>query len=124
MFRVRHTLEGRLELVKATESWSHCTLPGRGISPSLAQQRDEEVASWPEGVPPVPEWEQLEAPMLFHDDLPEEPGADDIVIDCELASLELSDHQKLMLQSVESRMASIIAPGSVASRVTRKRAQH
>ena len=58
--------------------------------------------------------------MLLHDDLPEEPGADDVVIDCELASLELSDHQKLMLQSVESRMASMIAPGSVASRVTRK----
>ena len=69
----------------------------------------------------MPDWDTLEGPMLLADDLPEEPGADDVVIDCELANLELDDHQKLMLQPVEVRMANILAPGSVASRVTRKR---
>ena len=50
-----------------------------------------------------------------------EQGADDIVIDFELKELDLTEHQKLMLQPVEARMANIIAPGSLASRVTRKR---
>ena len=71
MLRVRPTLEGRLELVKGTEKWSHCTLPGRGIAPSLAQRRDREVSEWPENVPPVPDWDELEGPMLMVDDLPE-----------------------------------------------------
>ena len=69
----------------------------------------------------MPDWDELEGPMLFDDDLPEEPGADDVVIDCELASLDFTEHQKLMLKPVEERLADIVAPGSIASRVTKLR---
>ncbi len=73
MLRVRPTPTGTLELVKGTEAWSHSTLAGRGIAPSLAKRCDEGVAAWEDSIPPEPDWSQLEGPMLVTDDAPEEP---------------------------------------------------
>merc|ERR1712194_219255 len=71
MLRVRPTTEGRLDSVRGTESWSFNITPGRGIPPKLSRQRDQIVESWPENVPPEPDWEFLErAHYTVADDLP------------------------------------------------------
>ena len=115
VLRVRPTAEGRLELVKGTETWSHNTLAGRGIAPSLAKRRDVSVALWESDIPPKPDWSQLEGPMLVPDDVPDELEP---VFDFEVQSLELTEHQKAMLEPVDARIRNILVPGSIAARAT------
>eukprot|EP00959_Pyramimonas_sp_CCMP1952_P293575 6140008-Pyramimonas_sp.AAC.1 len=52
------------------EPRSYSIEPGRGIENSLAKERLEGIQSWPEGVPPVPEWNVLDGNCLHNDDLP------------------------------------------------------
>ena len=45
--------------------------------------------------------------MLAPDDVPEEPDELDAVFDFEIQLLDLTEHQKLMLEPVEQRMKNI-----------------
>ena len=55
------------------------------------------------------------------DDLPREPLGDEPVFEITLASLDLTEHQQLMLASPEDRIAELQFPKSIKDRATRKR---
>ena len=67
MLRVRPTAlgpEGRLELVTGDEPWSFSTLPGRGVTPRLAKERDDAVRQWQNNEPPEPNWSWLDGQVF------------------------------------------------------------
>ena len=121
MLRVRPTAEGRLEPVTGFETWSFSIEPGRGISDHEKRTRDEKIARWVNNVPPEPEWERLELNYLVQDDLPAEPERDDPIFAIEMRSLELTDHQKTMLETPEERMAKMVFPMSIRDRASIQR---
>ncbi len=86
------------------------------------KQRDANVRAWPDGKPPRPAWDRFEdAAILVTDDLPHEPQPEDVVIDVDFEELELSDHQKIMLLPVETRLANIVYPGNIQNRLEQRR---
>ncbi len=88
------------------------------ISYEWCKQRDARVRAWPDARPPRPAWEKFEdAAILVADDLPGEPQPEDVVIDVDFEDLELSDHQKIMLLPVETRLANIVYPGNIKNRL-------
>ena len=91
----------------------------KGLSDNWCRVRDAKVHSWPLNRPPKPDWDQYaEAAILVQDDLPAQPGADDVVLDLDdFQDLDLSDHQKMMLLPVETRISDIVYPASVQARV-------
>ena len=93
--------------------------PARGISLEWALLRDARVRAWPEHKAPQPNWDTLRmtnAP-IFQDDMPSQPGPDDIVFSEDLEHLELTDHQKLLLLPVEMRMKNLVYPAAVTERI-------
>ena len=85
--------------------------PGRGISLWSASQRLVLAEGWPEGVPPEPDWAQLDLLGNYLEQLgmPAEPGPDDIVIeDFPIADLELTEEQRLMLRPPEARLQELL----------------
>ena len=123
MLRVRPTAEGRLEPVTGFEEWSFSTQPGRGISLHEKRIRDAKIASWVDNVPPEPNWERIEHNFLVQDDIPREPEGDEPIFSIEFRSLELTEHQKKMLEPPEKRMDSMVFPKSYKDRATRRRRQ-
>ena len=100
MLRVRSTENNELKLVRGDEDWSFKTLPGRGIPPRLAKQRDDVAMAWPSNIPPEPDWNIIESAMcLVQEDLPREPEPDEVVFDMSVSGLELTEHQQLMLKN-------------------------
>ena len=94
-----------------------------GIAPRLAKQRDDAVRQWQNNEPPEPDWSWLDGRVLLADDMPEEPGPEEVVFDVPFQSLELTEHQKHMLKSPEERVSELVFPASIRSRVqTRRRA--
>ena len=94
--------------------------PSRGIPPRWAADRVRQIQNWKDGIPPNPDWTQIDARThsLLQDDMPEQPVKDDeLMIDFDTANLQLTDHQKVMLMPPEERMATHVYPGSIQSRV-------
>ena len=111
MLRVRPTSAGRLELVTGLEPWSHSIEAGRSIPSALAKRRDQIVESWENNEPPVPDWDFLEGNFLVEDDLPAEPQeAEEPVFEIEVRSLELTEHQKAMLEPPQERLDNFVFP--------------
>ena len=121
MLRVRPTAEGRLEPVTGFESWSFSIQPGRGICDHEKTTRDEKIARWVNNIPPEPDWDRLNINYLIQDDLPAEPESMEPIFELALSSLELTDHQKLMLEPPESRLKNLVFPKSIRDRATVKR---
>ena len=59
--------------------------------------------------PPEPDWEKLGRVAVFQDDVPAEPTEDDVVFDCRLETLDLSERQKAMLKPIESRIRDVFS---------------
>ena len=123
MLRVRPTADDLLQPVTGLEPWSFSIEPGRGIQDHEKRTRDEKIARWVDNVPPEPEWERLDINYLIQDDLPAEPAPEDPIFAVEFRSLELTEHQKLMLETPESRIAKLIFPRSIRDRATLRRKQ-
>ena len=97
--------------------------PSRTINTSWCQCRDAIVRGWTDGKPPMPDWDRLAESnsTLVEDDLPRAPGPEDVELDIsDFNDLELSDHQKLMLLPVETRISQIVYPKSIQARVMRE----
>ena len=72
---------------------------------------------------PEPEWENLAKTAVFQDDVPAEPTEDDVVFDCRLETLDLSERQKAMLKPIESCVRDVVFPDSIKARVKKSRAK-
>ena len=121
MLRVRPTAEGRLESVTGFEPWSFSIEVGRGICDYEKRDRDEKIARWVNNVPPEPDWSNLNINYLLSDDLPAEPDVIEPIFEFAVSKLELTDHQKAMLEPPESRLAKLVFPKSIRDRATKKR---
>ena len=116
---MRPTELGELKIVTGEESWSYSTEAGRGIEPKLARQRLEAVESWPENVPPVPDWAVLDGECFRLEDLPTDYKDDENPCLIELAELdlELTEEQRDMLRTPEERIKDIQFPHALQNRV-------
>jgi hypothetical protein len=91
----------------------------KGISDNWCRVRDALVRKWPANKPPKPDWDQYDDEnILVQDDMPAEPGPDDVVLELDdFETLELTDHQKVMLLPVDTRIQNIVYPASIQARV-------
>ena len=91
----------------------------KGLSDNWCKLRDARVRGWPGNKPPKPDWDQYaDEAMLVQDDLPVAPEAGELVLDLDdFNDLELSDHQKVMLLPVDTRVNQIVYPASIQARV-------
>ncbi len=123
MLRVRPTSAEppRLELVTGDEPWSFCVEAGRGIPPRLKKERDLLVSSWEGNEPPEPDWAWLDGHLFEQDDEVDEPAPQDLVLEVAFSTLELTEHQKAMLQPPEKRLENLVFPASLASRAVKQR---
>ena len=100
--------------------------PGKGISPDLANQRVQAEATWNDGEPPTPNWENLnknEDNYIMLDDLPDNPSEDEFQLDFETKDLQLTEHQKAMLLPPDKRIKNLQMPSSIKARVKSKKVE-
>ena len=116
----RPNAEGILEKIDGSQPWAvPCLPPTRGIENQLAIERQEARALWVENRPPRPNWEEIDNKTFQMSEAPVEmpPSEAENMLDFEFQALELSEHQKLMLLPVETRLRQIEYPEVVRRRV-------
>jgi len=132
MLIYRPTNDGRLLLLDAhpcseqlSAAGCHRLPPGRGIPMAWVKERVQRAEAWVNGVPPDPEWEQLEGEgipsYLHHDDLEAEPEGEEDMFEMDVADLGLSDEQKKMLLPPDVRMREMMVEGSGTVRAEARR---
>ena len=101
----------------------HRECTGRGINQATVAARLELFEAWQDNQdegPSTPDWEWLHTKglvTLHGDDVPQEPGPEDALFDFRFQDLDMSEHQKLMLQPIEKRIESVIYPAGIQARV-------
>ena len=92
---------------------------GKGIALAWCKKRDAEIRARPDGEAfPKPDWDLLQDPHLFDNDLPQEPQDEDegIVLETSLDDIGLIKHQQLMLMPVDMRISELMYPASIQAR--------
>ena len=112
-----------LEITPDTEPYEPKLPPSRGIPPQAAIDRLESCRVWlAKGRAPKPDWDLLNAGIHLHDpdleenDGNEENGEEPLELDFRMESLELTEHQLLMLQPPEVRIKAIVYPEGIRKR--------
>ena len=116
--------EGVLEKINEGKAWAVPLLPPtRGIENKLACERLAARAEWVDGVPPRPDWEELDNINFEWNQAPNEmpPAEAEYALDCEFSSLNLTERQRSMLQPVSSRIRNIEYPEAVRKRTAVKK---
>ena len=90
--------------------------PSKGLKAQWCQDRDQEVRSWPDGVPGIPDWTKYEEGWSTSR-LPDQPQEDDPEpFEISMKDLELSERQKVMLLPVDERIKMLVYPKSIQAR--------
>ena len=125
MLVIKPTSDGNMEITPDEPPYEHKLPPNRGIPREAAIDRLEICKSCIEskGRPPRPQWELLDRDFHFEpvdldgqDD--EHEDEDDIKLDFAFEALELTEHQKIMLQAPEDRIKNSVYPEFIQRRAS------
>ena len=121
MLVLRPTADG-LEIAPDILPYEPKPPPSRGIPPQAALDRLEWCRNWLAygmGRSPKPDWDLLNDGVHLHNESFEENeqnnqnGEQALELDFSLQSLELTEHQLVMLQSPEARIKAIVYPEAI-----------
>ena len=112
-----------------SQSWSavYPRLPFQsGLQADWVETRSKHMPDGPAPVPPVPDWDQLNTPLLHDQCLSVEPAKDDFVLSEVSGAImdQLSDHQRDMLRSPQERWALLQLPSTLKSQKSYKSASN
>ena len=124
---LRPNAKGALEITPDELPYEYKIPPNRGIPPEAALDRLQICKHWVEAGEraPRPEWDALDRGFSFEapnlEEVDEPADEEHLELDFRFDALELTDHQRIMMQKPEDRIKSIVYPEFVQQRAAGKR---